>query len=851
MKRILMLAMVALGGAFGAKAEHVWTGAAGDGEFFTPGNWSVDGEPVTDSISNSLSDDFTINGSVVVNYTADKGDMIVDVGKTLRISGGATLRQAHGAWPDIKGRLFIENGLYEITYGVTFRIEDTGSLDVTKDGTLKLAGGFSPAANSAFTTGNFVLSGELQPKNGAQLAGANWTCSRITPEINSTIEFSSGSITVTDPGYNGFYQHGTAHLDVPAGGKIVLTLAIPPETEITEDLAWSKTFGSTRFTYDGDALQDKAAFLELFTWKDNGDHTLTIRAKALDEDGSGMELGDVAVALSPTVQTTATITATIKTVGSSELTGMVLRYGTNRNLLDAEVALDIPGDLADGGTVEKTLENLVPNKRYYFRVELTNAAEETSRSSVAYVDTYIPQDGVFVWTGAIDNNANDARNWLGGTIPGEDADVEIVDVMVPLREQNRTINWTIPKVRSVTHRSFAGDQVTVKFFTTLQTPFVVTGNVTLEHAFWMSKEATDAQSGAAPEYALNAEVGGSCFIDADSIIHAGREYNRTDSRASGYYRFGPGYFDVAEMFEPSEEFPTFNQDARFALHKLYGRAGSFGGDGGYRVSIFQDGAPSFTSYGSILNPLVWGASGQGDGPAFAGGGVVRLVIAGALTLDGAIQSVGFGYPNFNNGNSVGASSGGSINLTAASIAGSGSISADGGCDEEGGNGSGGRVRVKLTGATSTFEDFDVSKITARGGTSRDGTYQGAHSGVVDAAAGTIALQTAADDNATAGTVIVRNRIRKIGDETVPVGATHFPSMQDGDTKLTGVRLVVEADTFVKLTKDVTVASLTFEGDVVKRGSYTAAQLNSLLGKDMFSGTGILTVGSKGFALFIR
>lgn len=846
--KILSIAIVSLAGAALA-STYTWTGEADDGEFFTPGNWLVDGSTVPETISNELNDDFTINGaSVVVNYASGHGDMILNTGKTLTITGGAKLLQAHGAWPLIKGNLFIEDGTYEITEGVTFRV-DGGAVIMTKNGTLSLAGLFAPTADGNYSVGNYVLGGELQPVDGAQLSGASWICSRITPANNATVDFSAGSITVTNPDYNGFYQHGTAHLNVTEGAKVTLTLAIPEADEITEDLAWAKTFGSTRFTYNGAALADKAAFLELFTWHDNGDHTLTVRAKAADVEGSGMALGDVSAALDGTVATTVTISATIDAVGSSQLIGMTLAYGTDRTALDTEVAFELPSGVHDGATLTKTLSGLDLNKRYYFRVTLTNVDEESDRSQIGHFDTFIPSADRFLWTGAESNDADLPGNWYGGVVPGANDDVEIVDTLVAVRDSARTIVWKLPSVKSVTHRSFADNVVLVKFQTSTGNPFVVTGNVTLEHAVWMVDSAKESWAGQTPPYSMNIEIGGNLSVDVDSVIHAGRDYNLAAGRSSGYYRAGPGYFEVADMFEPTEEYPTFTQDARFALHKLYGRGASFGGDGGFRSEIFPDGAPAFTSYGAILNPAEWGSSGLGDGPAFAGGGLIRLVVGGTTTLNGKLEAVGFGYPNFNAGNSVGASSGGTVNLTTASLSGSGSINADGGCDEEGGNGSGGRVRVKLTSAAATFSDFNVANITAMGGTHRDGNYHAPMAGVVDAAAGTIALQTAADGS-NAGTVVIKNRVRTLNNETVPAGATHFPSMQGGDASLSGVSLDVAADANVFLTRNVAIKMLTVNGTQFRSGSYSAAQLNGLLGTSQFSGDGVVSIGG-GFAIIIR
>ena len=216
-------------------------------------------------------------------------------------------------------------------------------------------------------------------------------------------------------------------------------------------------------------------------------------------------------------------------------------------------------------------------------------------------------------------------------------------------------------------------------------------------------------------------------------------------------------------------------------------------------------------------------------------------------MNGKVQSKGFGYPGLNltlaHNGTAGASTGGSINITAGTLSGNGEIDADGGSDELGGNGSGGRIRVKLTAQDATFDDNSVN-MHARGGSG-----DGPKANVVDAAAGTIALQTAADGG-NAGTVVIKNRVRMLNNVPVPVGATHFPSMQDGDASLSGVRLEIATDARVFLTRDARIKSIEVDGTVLRNGSYSAAQLNALFGTSQFSGNGVVSMGS-GFAIIVK
>ncbi len=144
-----------------------------------------------------------------------------------------------------------------------------------------------------------------------------------------------------------------------------------------------------------------------------------------------------------------------------------------------------------------------------------------------------------------------------------------------------------------------------------------------------------------------------------------------------------------------------------------GWAGGGAGHGGLGATA-QPGRGAGPSYGSILQPVTLGSQGaNGSGGAgTAGGGAIRLVVDGKLTVDGRISSEGAGGP----ANDAGGGSGGSLWLTVGSLAGGGTLSVNGGPGEwvEGGGGGGGRIALYY-GAN----DF-AGAITAYGGPSRRG-----------------------------------------------------------------------------------------------------------------------------------
>jgi hypothetical protein len=137
-----------------------------------------------------------------------------------------------------------------------------------------------------------------------------------------------------------------------------------------------------------------------------------------------------------------------------------------------------------------------------------------------------------------------------------------------------------------------------------------------------------------------------------------------------------------------------------------GSGAGYGGRGG--ASSMAAGGPS---YGSILHPVDQGSGGgQGYPSGVAGGeggGAIRLQVGGALTIDGQLSADGHDGLQDNSGGG----SGGSIWITANSLAGSGIIEANGGAGEfyQGGGGGGGRIAIY-----SPFEDF-TGEIAAFGG----------------------------------------------------------------------------------------------------------------------------------------
>ena len=159
------------------------------------------------------------------------------------------------------------------------------------------------------------------------------------------------------------------------------------------------------------------------------------------------------------------------------------------------------------------------------------------------------------------------------------------------------------------------------------------------------------------------------------------------------------------------------------------------------------GALESRAFDSVFAPSLPGCTaGAGIGVAEnsktqRGGGAVRVVVGGTLTMDG--EAFVSGQPeDRNKGGNFGSrtgGAGGSLDITAGRLVGSGSFRANGGNYNDF-SGPGGRIAVRLTAPGADFSSF-AGRIEAGGGSWRKG---GAIDPTPDASAGTVYLETAAD-----------------------------------------------------------------------------------------------------------
>jgi len=196
-----------------------------------------------------------------------------------------------------------------------------------------------------------------------------------------------------------------------------------------------------------------------------------------------------------------------------------------------------------------------------------------------------------------------------------------------------------------------------------------------------------------------------------------------------------------------------------------GAGGGYGGWGGDSTS----GAWGGSIYGSPARPVDRG-SGGGSGSSYpaagsAGGGAIRLTVAGTIDLNGLISAGGeSGWQD-----DAGGGSGGSIWLSARKFTGNGALAAVGGDGDFFGGGGGGGGRIAIYSPTNSFTGF----VSVIGG---DGANFGA--------AGTIFTSASLggiDVVAQTPTGIVSNIVNQIALEfTEPV---NLSSVSAGDVRI--------------------------------------------------------------------
>ncbi len=243
-----------------------------------------------------------------------------------------------------------------------------------------------------------------------------------------------------------------------------------------------------------------------------------------------------------------------------------------------------------------------------------------------------------------------------------------------------------------------------------------------------------------------------------------------------------------------------------------GGGGGHGAEGGRGYGSVAGGS----GYGSIMNPATYG-SGGGNNSYYGylggdGGGLVIIEVQGTATVNGTIKVDGQNAPNGGSSRSGGGGAAGSINLTTNTLAGSGTIQANGGENYAsgyyGGGGAGGRIAIYTTSANS----FAGSYLT-QGGRGYYG-YGGA---------GTVYI-----NNAGTQTLLIKNAYMSDGATTVVADDAESPS----DLLLLDIAYaVVELN---KLSSVPTLNALNSDLDITVATPYTITDLDYLVSSTVSS-----------------
>jgi large repetitive protein len=192
--------------------------------------------------------------------------------------------------------------------------------------------------------------------------------------------------------------------------------------------------------------------------------------------------------------------------------------------------------------------------------------------------------------------------------------------------------------------------------------------------------------------------------------------------------------------------------------------GSYGGLGGVFGSSIRRatlGDPSDPTY------LGSGGSCRSSSVGGNGGGLVRLVVANEVHIDGSVLANG---DNASGGLFAGSGSGGSIHISASHIKGSGEIAANGGGNQVGGGG--GRIALFFDTFGGDGENFNATlNINSFGGTGNS----------VSGSAGTVLLKSSSESK---GILIIDQGATQMASLETPLSTIGFGEIQefpDADT----------------------------------------------------------------------
>ena len=284
-------------------------------------------------------------------------------------------------------------------------------------------------------------------------------------------------------------------------------------------------------------------------------------------------------------------------------------------------------------------------------------------------------------------------------------------------------------------------------------------------------------------------------------------------------------------------------------------------------------------YGSVFRPQYAGSSAVTTDPqawtnVTAGGGAVRLEVTGALTVDGEIDARAVRGPAMG--------SGGSIDITAGTLAGSGTILAGNVFYMEAQTnlvaGGGGRIAIRLTGQDVGTDGFFAPNADYGGYARISAAGAGVYSSMAPltvarertSSAGTVYVQGRSDAEGAGRIVIANNNTYSTSNTTA---YTSIPAAALGDAPAAFARAAMEvcARSKVRLTADLAMRKLTLansseldlagrrlevnratvDGVRLAHGAHAAGEPELGVCVSDSAGGGVLFVRPEGTMLFVR
>ena len=377
------------------------------------------------------------------------------------------------------------------------------------------------------------------------------------------------------------------------------------------------------------------------------------------------------------------------------------------------------------------------------------------------------------WTGgAGTSDFATAENWSGSTVPGaEDTVIIPSGATVVAAEKVEFYSLFMDGGTATFAQGLAlGGGMDIASGATLQLdrPSSVAGSATFRSGSTLTHGANvTANLKAGETNSVDLTVGANLTIEADAVVKVA----------------GKGF--------PGGVAPDWG-----AGSSVSGSGGSHGGHGSDAVSPNS----SRPAYGSIKRPVMLG----GGGASTAGGGAVKLTVAGTLRLDGKIDAEGGYYGGQYSG------AGGSVWVTCGTLAGAGWIDVNGGRSTGSWSGGGGRAAVwqtaaddlsGFTGQVTAYGTFLVTSSTA----STDGL-------VPKASCGTVYYHNFGEPE-DGGTLVLDNlngtRVGSAQYQDVELQAEFPPAAfgDEGEKPYANLTIVMRRGGALALTEDVKVADL--------------------------------------------